>query len=374
MIYLWLTWLLAPLAFLRLALSRQLPQPRHILLIQTAKIGDYICTTPIIVALRKAFPEARLSLLVSPLTEPLARHQAGVYQVFTLPERGLRGWSGRCWLYRLLRREHFDTSICISPNQAFLLLPFLAGVSRRASLLPNFNGRSYRLARPFLSVAETHRQGRMMVETSMALLQKLGVTLSLPAKEISAAPGAEERLKPILAKAAGRPLIGIGISSGNKMKALNQDTLRILISTLLEQTPDTCIALVGSKADQTLASELRTGIALSSPDRLIDSTGLVALEDLPAWVTCFKLYLGVDSGITYLADACGVAVIDLMGPADPEDQRPTGPKAIVIRPEIPCAPCSHAFSAPYHCAIGSRACVLDIPIASILAAARKIMG
>lgn len=368
-----LTWLLAPLAFLRLALTQKSARPANILLIQTAKIGDYICTTPIIVALHRTFPDARLSLLINPLTEPLARQQAGVTQVFCLPEQGVRGLSGRLWLYRFLRRERFDTTICISPNQSFLLLPFLAGVGRRASILPNFNGRSYRRAIPFLTASETHQQGRMMVETGMALIRQLGVEIPLPAKEISPSPGASQRVQALLpATLAKNRWIGLGISSGNKMKALTPETLQALISGLLELQADIGVVLVGSSADRPLAIELQTALpAPTRAQRLIDSTGQVALEDLAAFVDTFSLYLGVDSGITYLADARGIPVIDLMGPADAEDQRPTGPKAIVIRPELPCAPCSHAFSAPYKCRIGNRACVSNIEISSILAAVQQ---
>ena len=120
MMYLLLTWLLSPLAFLRLARAKTPTAQRNILLIQTAKIGDYICSTPIIEALRKSWPTARICLLVAPVTEPLARHQPGIAQVFVLPGGKVRGAAGRYWLYRLLRRERFDTTICLSPNQAFL--------------------------------------------------------------------------------------------------------------------------------------------------------------------------------------------------------------------------------------------------------------
>ena len=94
------------------------------------------------------------------------------------------------------------------------------------------------------------------------------------------------------------------------------------------------------------------------PGRVVDATGRFDLAALPALLQRLDVYVGVDSGITYLAEAAGVAVIDLMGPADADDQRPTGPRAVVIRTELPCAPCSHAFRAPYSCKINTRACVL----------------
>lgn len=365
MMYLFLAWLLAPLGWLRLAFGRHRSKPERMLLIQTAKIGDYICTTPLIRALRGCYPNAYVTLLVHPVVEPLARHQPGVNQVLTLPKGTVRGLAGRLAFYRLLRQQRFDTSICISPNLAFLLLPFLAGIPRRAAILPNFGGRSYRLARPFLSHVEPHRQGRMMVETGMALLYQLGCHSALPAKEVVAAPGAEERVAPLLAGLKNRRLVGVGVSSGNKLKELDEKQLVTLITGLLNLADDLTVVLVGGMADRSKAAAL---IASLGQPRVLDTTGRINLADLPALVGRLAAYVGVDSGITYLADACGVPVVDIMGPADAEDQRPIGPQAVVLKPDIPCAPCSHAFHAPYDCAVGTRACVAEADMLLVVAA------
>jgi ADP-heptose:LPS heptosyltransferase len=371
MIYLLLTWFLAPFALLRRLLSPRHPKPERILLIQTAKIGDYICTTPIIRALREHYPNARLLLLVNPLAEPLARHQPGADEVIVLPDGRLRGLSGRLRFYQLLRREHVDTTVCISPNLSFLLLPFLAGTQRRASILPNFGGHTYRLASPFLSAAEPHRQGRMVVETGMALLGRMGVNMPLPAKEVGVAPGASARVAAAVPLPQGMRWIGLGVSSGNKLKELGPAKLQALIRGLLALADDVGVVLIGSAGDTALAQEL---LASFSSGRVMDGTGQVSLEDLPALIDRLALYVGVDSGITYLADARSIPVVDIMGPADAEDQRPTGARAVVIRTRLPCAPCSHAFAAPYACAIGTRACVTDTDIPAVVAHAKQLLN
>ena len=367
MIHLLITWILAPLALLRMMLTRKPASPQNILLIQTAKIGDYICTTPLIRALRMAYPRARLSLLVNPITEPLAFHQPGVDCVF-VQDKHLRGFARRLELYRLIRREAFDTTVCISPNQAFLLLPFLAGARWRASILPNFGGRSYRLATPFVTVAETHLQGRQMVETGMALLRQLGKMPTLPEKEIVPAPNATERVAAAFPSLADGTWIGLGVSSGNKLKELRREQLDELTGHFLALGHG--VVLIGTAADQTLAG----GLCHAKPSsRLIDSTGKIALQDLAALIDRLSLYVGVDSGITYLADARGVPVIDIMGPADPEDQRPNGVRSVIVCCGLSCAPCSHAFLAPYFCATGTRACIAQTNQQRIVDAARQVL-
>ena len=84
---------------------------------------------------------------------------------------------------------------------------------------------------------------------------------------------------------------------------------------------------------------------------------------LPALLATLDCFVGVDSGATYLADALDVPVVDFMGPADAQDQRPTSSRATIIVSEEPCAPCSHAFDAPYACRFGTRACMTRAPLA-----------
>ena len=75
-----------------------------------------------------------------------------------------------------------------------------------------------------------------------------------------------------------------------------------------------------------------------------------------------------------MADALGVPVVDFMGPADDKDQRPIGRAAVVIRSAEPCAPCSHAFDAPYACHLGTRACIKSLPVERLTTAILRILG
>ena len=176
MFFLLLTWLVSPLLAIRLLLARK-REPAHIMLIQTAKIGDMICTTPLFAAIRARFPDVKLTVLADPVTAPLIEADPNISQVWRYPARAFKGFAGRWRLFRLLSRERVDTTICVSPNQAFLLVPFWAGVSRRLSILPNMGGGlSYRVAAPLLSHGECHVAGRSVLESEWYLLKHLGIS------------------------------------------------------------------------------------------------------------------------------------------------------------------------------------------------------
>lgn len=363
MIDLLATWLCSPLLWLRIALRPRRPM-RHIIVIQTAKIGDFVNTTPVFRALRKTFPEARITAIVHPVTAPFARALGTLDDIVQL--WGYKGIAGKRWLYRAVARA--DAVLTLSPNRATFLVPFWAGVPTRVSVLPDRRRGIVRLAWPFLSYGESHRHGRLFRETMLRALVGLGVAvddalLALP-NEAPVSDAALSRAQSELAgKACPRPWVGLAVGAGNRLKALLPQQLETLAKGIIERTGGTVI-LVGTEADREVAAALRSALPA---DHALDTTGQWRLDELPALLKTMDVFVGVDSGALYIADAVGVPVIDIMGPADPEDMRPVGARAIIIPGNVVCAPCSHTFDAPYHCKREDRACITRLNLEGLLA-------
>lgn len=370
MISLLLTWLFSPLLYLRLALRRSNPEPREILLIQTAKIGDLICTTPLFREIKRRYPQCRLSILLHPINAPLAAQNPYIDLTLCCQSADYRGLRGKLKLLNLLQAHRFDTTICVSPNLGFMLMPLWAGIRRRLAILPNYGGASYRMAAPFLSAGEPHVSGRLVLETEFRLLRALDIQAASFDKEVYATPEAASKVAVWLpATISHRKLIGIGLSSGNKLKELGTEKLCSLIRLLLQNT-DTSVVLIGAATDRGQGEEI---MQLLANDRIVNSAGAFSLAELPALLSRLALYIGVDSGITYMADAVKIPVVDIMGPADADDQRPTGVQAVVLRSKLPCAPCSHAFKVPFECAIGTRSCVMSVSANEIFQHAANLL-
>ncbi len=362
MFYVLLTWLASPLLFLRLKLtSRNKSSKCHILVIQTAKIGDVICTTPIFREIKRNRPNAKLTVLCSSVTAPLLELNPHVDSTLVFDTKTLAGISGKFRFAQLLKAQKVDISICLSPNLAFLLIPFWVAVSTRVSVLPNFFGLTYTLSEPFLTHSVKHRQGQLFVDTMLMALTELAFDVRLRHKDVFSRDGSDAKVRALLGTSWSSALIGVGIGSGNKLKSLPQDTLENLIRLILDKT-DRDVVLIGSGDDQRTSDTL---CRIFASARVLNAVNRFALQELPALLERLTAYVGVDSGVTYMADAVGISVVDIMGPADPEDQRPTGQSARIIKTNLPCAPCSHTFQAPYRCAIGTRACVVDLTAETI---------
>jgi len=295
---------------------------------------------------------------------PLAEGLDSIDRIIALPKPGFKGWAGKRWLLDQLA-EGYDGVLVLSPNLTTLLAPFWAGVPQRVSVLADRRQGSARLAWPFLTHGEAHVTGRLFRETALRSLAGFGIGVDAGllalANEIPRSASGEAKLQALLG-AAPRPLVGLGLGAGNRMKALAPAQLQALALGIAERTVATLI-LIGTAEDSSAATEV---LAVLPAGRAIDSTGQCNLAELPSLLGALDCFVGVDSGATYMADALGVPVVDFMGPADADDQRPIGPRAVVIRSAEPCTPCSHAFDAPYRCHLGTRACIANAPLNTLL--------
>ncbi|MBK7766701.1 MAG: glycosyltransferase family 9 protein, partial [Sulfuritalea sp.] len=218
---------------------------------------------------------------------------------------------------------------------------------------------------------EKHRGERLIQETYLALLERMGVVGGCVDKEAFAVAGAEARVDAVLGLSREPMLIGIGVSSANRLKALGSVKIEAIAGQLLLAQPGARIVLVGSHEDSAQAALMVRALPHGS---VITACGALSLAELPALLKRLALFVGVDSGITYMADAVGTPVVSVAGPCNMLETRPLGRAAVILqRDDLPCAPCAHIFNAPYTCRVGTRACVEEIPAGEIVTAALAML-
>jgi lipopolysaccharide heptosyltransferase II len=334
------------------------PPIRHILIVQTAKIGDMVCTTPVIHALKKSYPQAKLSVMAISMTVPLLKANPDVDHIVTVKMSDFKGLKGRWRLLTLLRQQAVDTILFLNPNLSFLLMSFWCGIARRLAVLPFFMGNTFLLAKRLMTHIEIQQEGELIHQVQQRLLKQINVDMLSFQRRAYAAASA-----PIVLDTKVKWL-GLGVSAGNKLKEIGAEKLLALIEKIVAKT-EMSIALIGALDDAPLAQQLLQQI--SQPERMIDTTGQIALEALPDFLRHLSLYVGVDSGITHLADAAGVPIVSIVGPADPREQRPMGRDVHIIQQKEPCAPCVFIFKTPYYCRVGTRACIEKVSAEMIFA-------
>lgn len=354
MIYLLLTWLCWPIV--RLFSRSPSAVPARILVIQRAKIGDAICSTPVFKSLRLQFPDAEIDVLAGAAAKDILKTNPHLSRVQVWTDADLAGWRGKCRLIDMLRNRRYDIVFCLNVGLIYPLACFWGGIPLRYAVRPNFLGTSYRLACSLWTEMEAHDGCRLIGDTYAALLRRAGVQHIEACKEVFSAPKAASKVDAFLT-GSHCPRIGIGVGAGNKLKALGPEILGDILAGLFEARPDSLPVLIGTTGDGELAKDV---IAQLPGRTILNACGIFELDEMPALLQRFDAYLGVDSGITYMADALGIPLVSVAGPCNMQETRPTGPKAVVIQKFPPCAPCAHIFRTPYRCATGDFACLRSI--------------
>ena len=355
MIHLLLTLLLSP--FLRLLAGRSPTPPRRLLVIQLAKIGDLLCSTPVFRELKRSFPQIELHVMATKVNAPLLEANPHVDEVVVEDARNFGGIMGKVLLANKLRKGNYDTVICLNSGAAYATAALWAGIPRRMAVLSNFAGSTHRLAARLWTDVEPHRGDRLIQETYLALLSRLGVVAGRVDKDAYAATSAVDRCGELLGAAPGE-LIGIAVSSANRLKALGSEKIVDIGRRLLDARLDARLVLTGGREDHEQAAAIAARLPAG---RVINICGACGLAEMPTLLEKFSVFLGVDSGLTYMADAVGVPLVSVAGPCNMKETRPLGVNVRILqRADLPCAPCAHIFRAPYTCHTGTHACTREI--------------
>ncbi len=91
-------------------------KPLNILVVRTDRIGDVVLTTAAVRALRKNFPDARITMMVAPSTSDLVHGNPDIDDIIIHDRAGRN--KGVLGLWRQvfnLRKKKFDWASCLMP-------------------------------------------------------------------------------------------------------------------------------------------------------------------------------------------------------------------------------------------------------------------
>lgn len=367
MIYVLLAYICYP--FISLFTKFKKRKRDSVLVFQTAKIGDMICTTPVFREIKKACPGIRLGVVIDPVTKPLLDYNPHIDEVIVLDRKKTKGLFGKLSFARHLRSRGYSAALVLMPNVTNLFTALWAGIPERVSVYPDFAGRTLKYLLALTTGVEYHLSPRMSMETYLRSLRHLGIEKWETDKEVYQSPGAETKVSNILGGQG--PFVGLVLGTGNEMKDWGRDNFLVLARIILERT-GAGVVLLGSEKEAAVANAV---IDYAGAARIQNLCGLLTLAEMPALIKRLSAAVGVDTGLIYMADALGVPVVVVAGPCDMNDQRPTGPQSFIVQDrQFPCVPCSHTFSTPYECMHKHRGCLTEITAEGVFKRLMKALG
>ena len=294
----------------------------NILLLQLKRIGDLILTTPAIAALREKFPEATLSLVVSPAVEELLPAISGVDKVFVV-----RGKADDAMDWLALTWGKFDYCLDFTRNDRSSFLTLLSGARKRiTSDHPNL--RTKIRARSYNEFVESPVRLLHTVDYHLALLKPLGIENASRAIRLDLPEATMEEAEQLLdASTAGEEFVILHPGSARAEKFWEVDRWAQLIDYCVRERQLRCIVTGGrSPIEQSQIAAIKA----STRSKVIDLSGKTGLLALAALVRKGRLLVTVDSAPMHFAAAWDTPQVVLFGPTNPFHWHPRSASAIVL--------------------------------------------
>ena len=342
-------------------------------------IGDVVFTTPAIGAIRRKFPDARITYLVEAPAEPVVRHHPGIDEVIIVERpRGIARLRYDAALARQLRARQFDLVIDFhgGPRSGFLAWATRAP-KRIGYKLP---GRAW----SYTTRVEWTRSlvpPRHSVLNQWALLEPLGIEPPDRARDavnMPLDPDAVRRVDERLAKAGverDATLIVLHVSAGNPFRRWPAASFAGAAATLAAEDPARRIIITSGPSESAAAeavAEAARRLAGHSAASIV-RTGEFDLAELRALVERAALYIGGDSGPLHIAATTRTPIVALFGPTLPDRSMPWRDPAIgaiaIDGGDLPCRPCHQR-----HCVPGDFRCLTAISPTMVVNAAATLLA
>jgi lipopolysaccharide heptosyltransferase III len=274
----------------------------RILVINVARIGDTLLTTPVLRAIKAACPHGRLGCLAHPKRVAVLKGLEWVDTLGTItPKRARwRGWfGGKQWDYALVYGHD---------------APLIRYAGRVASHVIAFQQHAEELNRTLWRAVKFPRPREELHAAEEHLL--LASALGIESEDYRLAyHHSEDELKNASAwisrniPAAAGPLIGFQIASfpTKAYRDWPMENFAELGARILDRYPHAHLLVLGGKESRAKARWLESRL----PGRVTSVAGAFDLRGTAALMHYLDLYVGVDTGPTHLAGALGIPMVAL---------------------------------------------------------------
>ncbi len=313
-----------------------MPTLNRILVIKLKQPGDVLVSTPVLQALKAAWPEAQVSYLVPWGTEEMVADHPLLDGLYVLDRR--RGsWVEACRLIRKLRRKHFDLALELSGGDRGAFFALMSGARERVGF-----------ARPrqpfwqryglFTRLLPRPPVKMHMVEHNLEAVRALGVTPENPRLQFFWNRATEAKTQSLLKEMGLAPdgFVVLHPGAGWRFKCWTAEGYARVIETLMDdwRLP---VVLTGSRAahEQDLLQE----ILAACRTRPLNLAGRLTLKELGALIAKARFFFGVDSAPMHLAAAVDTPAVALFGPSGVFNWGPWGKGHLVLQKDWECVPC-----------------------------------
>jgi heptosyltransferase-1 len=331
---------------------------KNIAIIRLSSLGDIVHTLPAFQALRKRWPEVKISWIAEPAGAALLGNFPGIDQVLVFNLKSQRGLPAKgLYLVRFIRRwrRQFDQVIDFQGLIKSALLAFLLGGTRLG-----FARRNVRepLAVLFYSRHATYfPEERHVIHKNLHLLSLVGIsadTVEYPVKEwLPSGP-----LVAFFNRYALRPKgwIILNVGGGWSSKVLSVEQWMQIAEGL--KADFQVVMLWGNEKERMIAEVVarQCGVCLAP---------FMDFDDLICFISRARVVVSGDTLALHLADMTRTPTVGVFGPSSPDRNGSLFTGSLAVYRKLDCSFC-------YRRKCAKMNCLHDIVIEDIIKAAQKI--
>lgn len=321
----------------------------RILVILLGAIGDVVRGLPLLMRLRRAYPQAHITWAIEPLSEPIIRHHPALDEVILFQRKG--GARAFAAFLRRLRALRPDLTLDLQRH-------LKSGVSSLASGAPlrlGFDRRNSREGNWLFNNA--HVPPRPHYSSKLEHFLTFADWLELPPAPVEfglhLAADEEVHVEQLLAPVP-RPFVAAFVGSSCDSRLWFADRTARVLESLAQRGVSP--VLLGGPGDVAFAASI--GSQCQVP--VYDLAGKTSLRDLFGIFARCAVAFGPDSGPMHIAAAVGAPVVSLWGATSSERSAPWGNADGVLEGVADCRPCFKKT-----CPIG-RVCMQAIEVEPVL--------
>jgi len=338
-------------------------------LVRTSAIGDIVFASPLVAALRRAYPQAHITWLVQPEYRSLLEHHPDLDEVIVWPIREWRAlWRRRRFgglvrafraFRKHLRTRRFDLVLDLQGLLKSGLVTCLSGARERIGLGSQEGSR-------WLMTQVVPRGGdsRRIGSEYRFLAQSLGLPTHDFAMAVFHGPEAAACARELAERAGLSHGFAVICPFTTRPQKHWFEPRWAELSDRLHTELGLSVVMLGGPGDREAAGRIRD-LATGGP---IDLVGKTTLPQAAALIAESALLVGVDTGLSHMGIAFDRPSLLLFGSTCPYLDT-TCAKAQVLYHRLDCSPCKRRPTCN-----GAFTCMQSIAVDEVLNVAKNLLG
>lgn len=334
---------------------------KNILVVNVNWLGDVIFSSPIFRAIKKNYPNAKVSCLAVPRVKEVLELVPDIDEVIIYDEdKRHKGIIGKVSLIFHLRKKNFDIAFLLHKSLTRALLVFLAGIPNRVGYDSKNRG-----------IFLTHRikmidGNRHRSDEYINVIESFGVKVDDRTTELFVDEEAERELDRLLLSngiAIGETFVVINPGGNWDPKRWPIKNFSLLVSKLINEDK-VKVVISGASKDIPLVQEILKYLEIKP----IILSGELNIKQLVLLMKKAKVVISADSGPLHIASSVGTKTIGMFGPTRIEITGTRGKgESVVLQKDIGCnrKPC-------YYLDCKNNLCMQAITVYDVIEEFRQI--